>query len=88
MSVTAVDIAGGASINDVLADQAVVTMDTGRWVVVSHVLASSVCGHKLVSVVTNSEAPMEQWKKKRGYPPSAALRRVRTSTNLRTLAGK
>lgn len=30
MGLTAVDIAGSASINEVLADQAVVTMDTGR----------------------------------------------------------
>lgn len=30
MSLTAVDVAGSSAINDVLADQAVVTMDTGR----------------------------------------------------------
>lgn len=30
MSLTAVDVAGSTAINDVLADQAVVTMDTGR----------------------------------------------------------
>lgn len=30
MSLTAVDVAGSDAINEVLADQAVVTMDTGR----------------------------------------------------------
>lgn len=31
MGLTAVDVASSATINEALADRAVITMDTGRW---------------------------------------------------------